>query len=27
LHERHGNKGTCLNHGLFGKIEFMLWTG
>jgi hypothetical protein len=27
LHELHGHKGVYLNHGLFGKIEFILYTG
>lgn len=27
LHELHGHKGIYLNHGLFGKIEFILYTG
>jgi hypothetical protein len=27
LHELHGHKGVYLNHGLSGRIEFILYTG
>ena len=27
LHEPHGHKGIYLNHGLFGKTQFILYTG